>query len=304
MSPADAVLHAFADEAAPARALAKSLRLDCRLVDVHSFPDGEVLPRVPEAAPTTIVYRSLARPNDKLIPLLLACDAWRRAGARRLILVAPYLCYLRQDTIFAPGQPNSQKVIGDILGDRFDRIVTIDAHLHRTPSIEAVFPNTSATNLSAAPVIAAWLAHMRDELEFVIGPDVESEQWVSQVSANLGIPHRLFSKTRLGDTEVRLTLQRPDEFSGRAVALVDDICSSGGTLIKAAEMLRAAGAREIIMCVTHALFDATTSEKLHTAGITSIVSTDSVIHPTNAIPLATLLAEALWTEVRPSQDGT
>lgn len=299
MNQARIILHAFADEAAPARALADALGVEFRIVDVHSFPDGEVLPTIPAAAATTIVYRSLARPNDKLMPLLLACDAWRRASVQHLILVAPYFCYLRQDAIFAPGQPNSQAVIGDLLGARFDRIVTVDAHLHRTPSLASVFPQTQATNISAAPAIAAWLERNHPKVDFILGPDVESEPWVSQAAALLRAPYRLFSKTRLGDTDVRLKLEASEDFAGCTLALVDDICSSGGTLIKATEMLRNAGARDIIVCVTHALFDQTTADKLRAAGASAIVSTDSVMHPTNAIALAPLLADALRSEAPP-----
>lgn len=297
MSSPPVILHAFADEAQPARTLAIALGIDCKLVDVHAFPDGEVLPTVPETAPTTIVYRSLARPNDKLVPLLLACDAWRRAGARRLILVAPYLCYLRQDAVFSPGQPNSQQVIGDLLGDRFDHIITVDAHLHRTPSIAAVFPQTTATDLSAAPAIAAWLTQTLPDADFVVGPDVESEPWVRQVAAALNADYRLFTKKRLGDDEVRLSLEDASAFSGRTLALVDDICSSGGTLIKAAQMLKAAGAREIVACITHALFDSTVEQRLCAAGVSAIASTDAVPHATNVITLAALLADALRAEL-------
>lgn len=295
MTSARAIVHAFEDEARPARALAGALGLECRFVDVHTFPDGEVLPTAPETAATTIVYRSLPRPNDKLIALLLACDAWRRAGARRLILVAPYLCYLRQDAVFAPGQPNSLKVIGDLLGDRFDRIVTVDAHLHRVSAISSVFSQTSATDLSAAPAIAAWLAKTHPDLELVVGPDTESGPWVKRVADLLGLDHHLFSKTRLGDDEVRLAPQDLAICTGRAVALVDDVCSSGGTLIEAAEMLKTARARKTVACVTHALFDALVENKLRAAGV-AIVSTDAVLHRTNTISLAPLFADTLRAE--------
>lgn len=293
----DVVLHAFADEAGPARALAQALGIDCRFVDVHVFPDGEVLPTVPGAARTTIVYRSLAHPDSRLIPLLLACDAWRRAGAARLVLAAPYLCYLRQDAVFSPGQPMSQQVIGDLLGARFDRIVTVDAHLHRTASIGRVFPQTAATDLAAAPAVAGWLAGRPRRPDLVVGPDTEAEPWVRQVAGPLGAPYRLFSKTRLGDAEVRLVLENAADVAGRDVALVDDICSSGGTLVRAAAMLKAAGARDIVVCVTHALFGTAVEDRLRAAGATSVVSTDAVIHPTNAIGLAPLLADALRAEV-------
>lgn len=299
MNRTDIILHAFAEEAAPARALADALGIDARIVDVHTFPDGEVLPTIPEAAAITIVYRSLAGPNTTLIPLLLACDAWRRAGVKRLILVAPYLCYLRQDAVFQPGQPNSQVVIGDLLGARFDRIVTVDAHLHRTPSLQGIFPQTAATNLTAASAVAEWLHRHQPGVDFILGPDIESEPWVSQAAAALRVPYRLFSKMRFGDADVRLQLQTPEDLAGCSVALVDDICSSGGTLIQATTQLRSAGVRDIIVCVTHALFDAAAADRIRAAGATTIVSTDSVIHPTNGIALAPLLAEALRGEASP-----
>lgn len=84
-------LHAFRDDAAEAQRLADALQVPLAFVDVHTFPDGELVPRVPEPAQTTIVYRSLHRANEKLVELLLAVDAWRRNGAKQLVLVAPYL---------------------------------------------------------------------------------------------------------------------------------------------------------------------------------------------------------------------
>jgi ribose-phosphate pyrophosphokinase len=291
------VLHAFAEDAQPAKALADALGISWDLVGLHRFPDGELLPTVPPAAATTIVYMSLAHPNEKLVALLLGCDAWRRSGAQRLILVAPYLCYLRQDAVFAPGQPISQAVIGRLLGDRFDRIVTVDAHLHRTSSLSAVFPQTCATDLSAAVLIAGWLRENAPALDFIAGPDVESEPWVRQVADTLKVEYRLFSKTRLGPSQVHLTLAESGGIAGRKVALVDDICSSGATLIQSAEILKAAGADKIVACVTHALFDAAAESRLRAAGVSSIVSTDSVAHPSNAMSLATLLTDALRSEM-------
>lgn len=293
-----AILHAFADEERPARALADMLAIPFAIISLHTFPDGELLPTVPDTAPTTIVYRSLARPNDKLIALMLAGDAWRRAGAHRLVLAAPYMCYLRQDAVFSPGQPNSQTVIGEILGSRFDRIITVDAHLHRIRTLSEVFPRAEAQDLCAAPLIARWLREHHPEVECIIGPDLESGNWVGQVAAALEVEHRLMSKVRRGDTDVRLTMDAPQHIKGRALALVDDVCASGGTLIQAIKILKSVGARTIVVCVTHALFDAGVERRLREAGASEIVSTDSVTHPTNAIALTELLAGALHTETR------
>ena len=97
--------------------------------------------------------RSTGRTKNS-IALLFAAEALRRGGAKRLILLAPYLCYMRQDTAFHEGEAISQKVVGALIARCVDRVITVDAHLHRTPDIRAVFPGIEADNLSAMPAIA------------------------------------------------------------------------------------------------------------------------------------------------------
>ena len=145
-----AVLHAFSDQAAEAKRLAAALGTPLAFVDVHAFPDGELLPRVPDAASTTLVYRSLYQPNTRILELLLSADAWRRNGARRLILVAPYLPYMRQDQVFRKGEPVSQSVLAGLLDRAFDHIVTVDPHLHRTPELQGLFAHAGSTHLFVA----------------------------------------------------------------------------------------------------------------------------------------------------------
>ena len=85
------------------------------------------------------------------------CSPPRRCGAaaaKRIVLLSPYLCYMRQDTAFQQGEAISQKAIGRLLAGIVDRVITVDAHLHRTPEIAAVFPGIEADNLSAMPAIA------------------------------------------------------------------------------------------------------------------------------------------------------
>ena len=125
----DAVLLSLPSGFEPAQRLARRLDIDCHEIAVHQFPDGELLVTAKPVAPVTIVYAPLDRPNDKLISLLLASEALRSEGARRLVLVAPYMCYMRQDTAFHSGEAVSQKVIGKLLADAFDRVITVDAHL-------------------------------------------------------------------------------------------------------------------------------------------------------------------------------
>lgn len=295
----DVSLHAFPDDAPQAHAFAEALGVTPRFVNTHVFDDGEIAPRIPEASKTVVVYRSLAQPNGKLVELMLACDAWRRARVTRLVLVAPYLCYMRQDAVFSPGEPISQQVIGNLLGVRFERIVTVDAHLHRTPRLEDVFPDVQCDNLRGADAIAA---HLGDETLpedlLVLGPDVESAPWVSDLAHRLGREGAVLSKARHGDHHVSIALPEHIAVTGRPVLLLDDICTSGGTLATATRELIARGAEGVDAIVTHALFSPEAGARLSAAGLRSIRSCDSCQHPTNAISLAALLADAVrkeWT---------
>jgi len=285
-------LLAFQDEEAPAGRLARALGVELGLIDVHEFPDGETLPTVPGAERTTVIYRSLDRPNAKLMPLLLAADAARRAGAKRLVLVCPYLCYLRQDAVFAPGQPVSRDVICGLLGRAFDRVVTVDAHLHRTKDLSAVM-GIRADDLSAAAPLADAL---KGEARVVIGPDRESAPWAQRIADRLGGALVVFDKERDGDRQVRLTAPDLSIAKGRRAVIVDDVVSSGTTILAATEQLKRAGAASVEVGVVHALFGADDEARLKMAGVGRIVSTDSVAHPTNAAPLAGLLADALREE--------
>ncbi len=291
----DAMVQAFVEDRVPGAALAEALGLPFAEIALHRYPDGEICPRVPGAAPTTIVYRSFDQPNEKLIALLLAQDAWRRdPRVRRLVLVAPYLPYLRQDIAFRPGEPVSQAVVCTLLAERFERIVTVDPHLHRTADLATAYPGTEWRVLSAQEAIAKALeAEGVPEGLIIIGPDVESGPLVTRLAERLGCMAATFAKERAGDRTVHLTPPQGLVVAGRPVLILDDMCSTGGTIARVGEVLRAGGGARIEAIVTHALFDEPSARLLREAGIARVRSTTSTDHPTNTIPLAGLLAGAL-----------
>lgn len=286
------LVQAFEDEAAPARRLAEALGAPFAAIALHRFPDGEALPTVSGAGETVVVYRSLDRPDAKLMPLLLAAEAWRGAGVRRLVLVAPYLCYLRQDARFRPGQPISRDVIAALIGPRFDRIVTVAPHLHRTRDLATTF-GTRATVLSAADALARALSDGETDTPIVIGPDEESEPSAAALAERLEAPHATLRKIRRGDREVALTLPADLDVAGRRVVLADDVCSSGATLAEAARALASRGARHIEAAIAHGLYDEATLAALSAAGVARIVASDSCAHPGPSAPLAQTLAQGL-----------
>lgn len=282
----------FPEYETQARRLATSLSLPFASVDIHHFPDGESKVAVPPVTPETVILvRSLNQPNTQLIELLLAAGTLRQQGSRRLILVAPYLCYMRQDMAFNPGEAISQSIIGGFLAELFDDVITVDPHLHRIDTLEQAIPANNAIALSSAPIMTAFLRHHADQ-PLIVGPDAESEQWVRAIAEPAGYPWLVARKERSGDREVRIRLPDAD-FNQRHIVLVDDMVSTGHTLITISRELIQRDADSVHCLVTHALFADDARQNMVDAGISALWSSDSVPHPSNAIQLNELLAETL-----------
>ena len=205
MNP-ETCLLGFPDYATGARDLAEQLGLDYQQVDIHHFPDGEsklVLPaRIPEHL---VICQTLDRPNEKLVELLLAAAAAREMGAKTIVLVAPYLCYMRQDKAFQPGEVVSQRVIGRFLADHFDALVTVDAHLHRIKQLSQAIPLPLALNLSATGAMGRFLQDSGQQ-PLLVGPDAESEQWVAAIAKEARLDYCIAQKNRRGDKDVDVRL--------------------------------------------------------------------------------------------------
>ncbi len=289
----DAQIIGFGDYAAQGKRLAAALGLPYAEAAVHTFPDGERRLHLPTPLAAHVIFcRSLNDPDHKLIELLLAAGSARDNGARRLTLVTPYLAYMRQDIAFHPGEAVSQRIIGKLLAQTFDAVITVDAHLHRIDHLSQAIPLAHAINLSAAGAMGEFIARECPDA-LLLGPDGESRQWVATVAAAAGgLDYGVATKTRRGDRDVSIDMPGID-FHGRRVVLVDDVASTGRTLALAARQARAAGATSAHCLVTHSLFVGDALAALKDAGIDKVWSTDSVTHPSNRIELAGLLAGAV-----------
>lgn len=290
MNPA--LLLAFEDESALATALAGELGIALAMIDRHRFPDGEMRLKLPPALPPQVLLlRGLWPPNDSLVELLLTAPAARALGAQQLILACPYLAYMRQDIAFTPGETVSQRHVAALLAATGDALVTIDPHLHRIATLDEVMPGTATRVVSAAALLGRWATRqLADPL--LLGPDEEAEQWVGEAGRALGIEHAACRKSRLGDREVSVVLP-PIALAGRAVVLMDDIASTGRTLIEAARACLAAGAASVDVAVTHALFVGDALAALRGAGVRHVWASDSVPHAAAVVSVAPLLAAAV-----------
>lgn len=295
-------VHGFEDCRAAGERLATRLGVPFATVNLHRFPDGESLVRVDPQMVTerVVLYRGLNQPNDKLIEIVLAASALREHGARHITLVAPYLPYMRQDIAFHPGEAVSQTVIGRWLADHFDRVIAVEPHLHRTAELETVFPGREATALSGGPALGAALATEGVSPETVIlGPDIESTPLTRSTAQAAGLSRWASArKVRHGDRDVTMTLPDSVDLAGRPVIIVDDVISSGTTIIACARAALERGAASVDVLAVHALYPPDAADAFRQAGIARVRSADGIPHPSNAVPLDRLLAEAVKNTIR------
>ncbi|QSX77774.1 ribose-phosphate diphosphokinase [Agrilutibacter solisilvae] len=298
-----AVVLSFPDDICVASAVATRLGARLGRFQWRHFPDGESLVTVDEdvAGADVIVFTSLNDPDRKALPVRFAANTAREFGAASVGLVSPYLSYMRQDARFHGGEAISMNAFAQFLDQTVDWLVTVDPHLHRVSSLDAVF-RMPTTCVAAAPHLADWI-RTNVPMPLLIGPDAESAQWVSQVAARADAPFQVLHKTRHGDRDVEVAVPHMDRFRAHTPVLVDDIASTGRTLCAAIEHLRRLGFPPPVCVVIHAIFAPGSPESLHGAGAGRVVSTDSIAHATNAISLAGPLAEAVVARLTAGRGG-
>ncbi len=271
--------------------MASSLQARVGRLDWRHFPDGESLVAIdPEIGNASVaIVASLHQPDQMALALRFAAATAHEFGARRVGLIAPYLAYMRQDKRFHPGEAVSAPLFARFLEESFEWLVTADPHLHRNPDLATLF-RIPARRAATAPLVADWL---RDNVPdaIVIGPDSESEQWVSDIARRSGVPHQVLSKTRRGDRDVEVSLPDLEAAQGHTPVVVDDIVSSGRTVIETLGHLRQMGLRAAVCVAIHAVFAQDAYEQLIAAGAARVVSTDAIRHVSNAISIAPLLAQ-------------
>ena len=209
-----------------AEKLAAELHCAANTIEAHRCPDGETVVRLRTgvAGRRVVLAAHLDHPDEKTLPLLFAADAARELGAAEVGLVAPYLPYMRQDVRFRPGEAVTSRTFARLLSGTVDFVVTVDPHLHRWPSLDAIY--TARTHVvAAAPAIAQWLQRKVPE-PIIVGPDSESVQWVADVARRVDAPYVVMTKLRRGDRDVQVRLPEGAQAYGRTPVLLDDIVST------------------------------------------------------------------------------
>lgn len=261
---------------------------------LRHFPDGETYIRVLHEVRgrDVAILCQLHQPDSRVLQLLLLADTLRDLGARRIGLIAPYLAYMRQDKRFNDGEGVSSHYFARLISQHMDWLLTVDPHLHRIHQLSEVY-SIPACSLTAVQSIADWI---RENIKkpLVIGPDSESEQWAARVAEAAGCPWEVLQKQRFGDRDVQVSLPHVENYLDRTPVLVDDIISTGKTMIEAANHLTLAGMTSPVCIAVHGIFAQGALTEMQANGL-QVVTSNSIADASNQIDLAPLLAEALLT---------
>ena len=276
-----------------AKAVAKSLRAPYSPVYISDFPDGDLYLKfnVPVKGKTVVIIHSFQpHSNESLLRIIFAAETAKDLGAKKVILAAPYLAFLRQDARFHPGEAISSKIMAKHLSTCIDKIITIDGHLHRYRTLGALF-SIPGKDLTANPLIADYIhKNIKSDL-VIVGPDWESFQWAQRIATKIGVPATVFEKERHSSRKVSVKMIKPIPLKGKHV-----IISTGHTVIEAAKLAYAQGAKDVSTIAVHGLFVEGGLEKLKKAKLKHIVTTNCIEHGTNGIDVAPLLVEELRKE--------
>ncbi|MDB4955360.1 MAG: ribose-phosphate pyrophosphokinae [Myxococcales bacterium] len=297
-----AVVIAIAGSEDHAKKLAAKLDAELISPEVRQFPDGELYVRIDHdlTGRDVILVGSLyPRPAEKFLAVAFLAATARDLGAKRVGLVAPYLAFMRQDVRFKAGEGVTSRYFAQLVSGTVDWMVTVDPHLHRHAALEGLYSIPTSIARSA-PEIARWVA-AEVERPMLIGPDAESAQWVSAVAAGCGAPFVILEKTRRGDRDVSISsplVSQGHTLDGHTPVLIDDIVSTGKTMIEATRQLRAAGAAPPMCVAIHAVFADNVLDDLTSAGAAGIITCDTIVHASNRICVADPIAEAAKHHLR------
>jgi len=297
----DGNLQIFSGSSNPqlAQDVAAHLALEVGRALVGRFANEETRIRIEEnvRGSDVFVLQSLSIPVDHhIFELLLMIDALKRASARRITAVVPYYGYAKQEKKTAGREPISAKVVADTLTTAgASRVLTIDLH---APAIEGFF-DIPVDHLRAAPILVDHFRHLNRDDIVVVSPDAGGVARANDFRQRLGAPLAIMAKQR-PRPDVAEVLEMVGDVRGKIAVIVDDMISTGGTIVEAADILKARGAVDVRACATHAAFADGTVGALMDSELSELVITDTVPLPDGrhderitVVSVAPLLAESI-----------
>ena len=282
--------------------IAQELDIDVINTETKTFPDGENYLRINIENETLIAEKEVIivqstgpnaseNQNSRLIELFMMIDSVKSMGAARIIVVAPYLAYARQDKVFRPGETQFAKVIFSIINSlRIDELYVVDIH---APAV-LDWCNCKTINIDSMKLLADYIKSKEENDIVVVSPDKGAIERSKAFAKHFGeeVPVEVFEKERdlkTGEIKMSGSLSLKDKI----VVISDDIIATGGTMAAAIKLAKESGAKNIYAVATHALLLEQAKFRILNAGADEIIGTDSIDNEASKVSLAKIVADYL-----------
>ena len=276
-----------------AKKMASLLKKEYSELKTRKFPDGELYVRLPhdvKGKKVILVQSFYGEINDCVLEVIFAAYTARELGARRITLVAPCFPYFRQDERFRAGETISIEAMGKLMERYLDEIIVMDPHLHRKTGLSQVF-SIAAKKLTANEAIGDYIRkNLRKSV--IIGPDWESYKWAEKIGERIGYEYHILHKKRWSSRKVKVFFRKGVELKGKKVVIVDDIISSGHTILETIKSLKALGIKSITVICVHGIFAEGSLQKLQRTGA-KIISCNTIPSSVAKIDISRALADAV-----------
>ncbi|MFH1102029.1 MAG: ribose-phosphate diphosphokinase [Methanobacteriota archaeon] len=270
-----------------AQDVAKLLHQPLAKTTVKRFADNEAYVRIEDNIRNEdVIIIQTTYPDPHIVELLLLQDAASEAKAKTITVIAPYYGYSRQDKKFLEGEAISARALAEHISLHADQFITVDPHKERILD----FFSIPAKSCSAVQVLADYMK--KKKVDFVLAPDKGALTRAQQVSQYIGCDFDYMEKTRIDSQTVHIKTKNLD-VQKKKVIIIDDIISTGGTMVQSVKELKKQGAKEVSVACTHGLFIGDAHQRLTAAGCDDIISTDTIQNNFSKVHIASCITEIL-----------
>lgn len=276
-----------------AKKLSKKLKGNLIKTEIRIFPDGEskITLKGKISKGKIIVVQSIFPPVDSNLFQALSLISKAREYSSEVVIVVPYLGYARQDREFLPGEIVSMKVLGQLFkGVGASKIIVVDIH----SKIGLKLFRIKSENVTAIPDLVGYFKKLNLKNPLVISPDQGGKQRAKEFADEYKSEFLALKKQRDRKTgKVQIKTENLDEVQGRDLVIVDDMISTGGSIIKATEFLKKQKCKRVFVACTHALLIDNAEKKIRKAGVAKIISTNTIPGKTSIVDVSNTIAKAI-----------
>ncbi|MBU1704023.1 MAG: ribose-phosphate diphosphokinase [Nanoarchaeota archaeon] len=276
-----------------AKKIAEKAKMPYSELETTHFPDSEIKIKFNVDVKKKNVYLVQSfyhNINDCVVEALFAAETAKDLGAKKVTLIAPYFPYLRQDKRFNPGECISLRTIAKNIDEDYDAVMICDPHLHREKTLKHIFAIRSH-KISANPLIEEYIKK-NIKRPVIIGPDWESYKWALHVAQRIGCDCAIMEKTRYSARKVSVKLNKDIDLNKKNIIFIDDMISTGHTLLEAIKAMKKLGAKKVTCFAVHGILVENALQKLQKAGAT-VITCNTIPNKSAKIDITPIIVQAL-----------